>query len=74
MKILLDLDTAHLLEMAGYRIIDYHKAMLFEERTQGTLAGGTRKEVHGRLSFFKRLSYQKGNVIADHEDVIIDIK
>jgi len=30
----LDLDTAKLLMLAGYKIIDYHRAILFEERKQ----------------------------------------
>ncbi len=33
--------------------------------------GGIVKRVVGRLSFFKRLSYQKGSPVADHEDILI---
>ena len=39
-----------------------------------TLKGGIRKEVKGRLSFFKRLSVSKGNVAADYEDIIIAVR
>ena len=70
----LDLDTVNLLMMAGYEIIDYHRAVLFEEHKQATLKGGIKKQVDGRLSFFKRLSVQKGNIAARYEDVIIAIK
>lgn len=69
----LDLDTTRLLEMADYRIIDYHRAWLFEEKTQATLSGDTRKEYKGRLSFFKRLSLAKGNVAAQWEDILIAV-
>jgi len=67
----LDIDTAKLLMIAGYEIVDYHRAILFEERRQLTLTGEVKKEPKGRLSFFKRLSYQKGNVVARWEDIII---
>ena len=69
----LDLDTARLLETAGYTIVDYHRAVLFEEREQQTLDGDKKKHVKGQMSFFKQLSYQKGNVVADHEDVLFSI-
>ena len=69
----LDIDTALLLEQAGFRIVDYHRAVLFDERTQNTLIGTQKKEVSGRLSFFKRLSHQKGNVVAQWEDVLIAV-
>jgi len=67
----LDLDTANLLMQAGYEIIDYHRAVLFEERKQQTLMGDVETIPKGRLSFFKRLSYQKGNIVAQWEDIII---
>lgn len=69
----LDIDTAKLLMAAGYEIIDYHRAVLFEERKQRTFAGDVEKVPKGRLSFFKRLSYQKGNVVARWEDVIFAV-
>ena len=69
----LDIDTARLLIMAGYKIVDYHRALLFEEQKQATLTGNIKKQVKGRLSFFKQLSYKKGNVVAQHEDVIIAV-
>lgn len=67
----LDLDTAQLLRTAGYTIIDYHQAVLFNEQKQKTLVGEEHVEYKGQISFFKRLSIQKGNVAADHEDIII---
>ncbi|MBU2534506.1 MAG: hypothetical protein KKB37_17335, partial [Alphaproteobacteria bacterium] len=69
----LDLDTVALLEAVGYQIVDYHRAKLFEEYTQKTLDGETKKIPRGRLSFFKRLSYEKGNVVAQWEDIIIAV-
>lgn len=69
----LDLDTCKLLQIAGYEIVDYHKALLFTEHKQKTLTGDVKKEVKGRLSFFKRLSLQKGNVVAQFEDVIFAV-
>jgi len=67
----LDLDTAKLLEMSGYKILDYHRSILFKENTQKTLTGEVKKEYKGRLSFFKRLSLAKGNVASMWEDIII---
>ena len=67
----LDIDTILLLENAGYQIIDYHQAMLFTEQRQQTLSGEEIKSAKGQMSFFKRLSYSKGNAVADHEDIII---
>jgi len=64
------LDTRFLLEKAGYKIFDHKKAILFKEQEQATLNGKTKKELKGRVSFFKRLSYQKGNVVANFEDVL----
>lgn len=69
----LDIDTAKLLEMAGFEIVDYHRAILFEEKTQKLLTGGSRRETKGRLSFFKRLSKAKGNVVTNHEDILIAV-
>jgi len=63
-------DTINILQQAGYGIFDYHRAILFREVTQGTLDGDTFTKPKGRLSFFKRLSYDKGNVVAKWEDVI----
>jgi len=70
----LDLDTKNLLELAGYKIVDYHRAMLFSEHKQQTLTGETKSEYKGRLSFFKRLSLQKGNVASMWEDVLIGVR
>lgn len=66
----LDLDTVKLLEAVGYEIFDYHRSILFEEQTQATLDGNQITTPKGRLSFFKRLSYEKGNVVARWEDII----
>lgn len=70
----LDLDTAKLLMACGYEIIDYHRALLFEEKSQATLSGNIKKIQKGRLSFFKRLSIQKGNVASNFEDIIIAVR
>ena len=70
----LDLDTAKLLELAGYTIVDYHRAVLFKTYEQSTLTGGTKKEHKGRLSFFKRLSLSKGNQASQWEDIIIGVR
>ena len=43
-------------------------------RTQNTLAGQPRKELKGRVSFFKRLSIQSGNVAANYEDILIAVR
>lgn len=69
----LDLDTAMLLEKVGYKIVDYHQAVLFKTKTQQTLFGEEKTEIKGQVSFFKRLSMQKGNVAADHEDIIFAV-
>tara|TARA_Y100000296_G_scaffold75066_2_gene94321 strand:+ start:2632 stop:3687 length:1056 start_codon:yes stop_codon:yes gene_type:complete len=67
----LDTETIDLLEAAGYEIADYHRAILWEEVEQQTLDGDNFKEFSGRLSFFKRLSLEQGNVAAKWEDIII---
>ena len=69
----LEIDTALLLEQAGYEIVDYHQAMLFKTQTQITLSGEMKPVIKGQLSFFKRISVQKGNVAADHEDILIAV-
>jgi hypothetical protein len=69
----LDLDTAMLLEKVGYKIVDYHQAVLFKTKTQQTLFGEEKTEIKGQVSFFKRLSMQKGNVASDHEDIIFAV-
>lgn len=66
----LDLDTISILQQSGYEVFDYHRAILFEEVTQATLGGDAFTKPKGRLSFFKRLSYEKGNVVARWEDII----
>ncbi|MDP2753353.1 MAG: DNA methyltransferase, partial [Nitrospirota bacterium] len=66
----LDLDTIFLLQACGYEIFDYHRAVLFESHKQETLSGDT-KDIHkGRISFFKRLSLEKGTTVAQWEDII----
>lgn len=64
-------DTQKLLEACGWEIKCHHHALLFEELEQATLDGKTKKQVKGRLSFFKRLAYRKGAIVAGHEDVLI---
>ncbi len=70
----LDLDTIKLLRMAGWKIHCQHRAQLFEEREVTNMFGETKKKVKGRLSFFKRLSYQKGQPVAAWEDVIVCVR
>ncbi len=70
----LDSDTISLLQECGYRILCHHKAILFHETESQDLFGETHKKVRGRMSFFKRLSYQKGNAVAQWEDVIFAVK
>ena len=65
--------TAHALERAGYEIFDYHRARLFDTKTTKTskLFPESNKKTVGRVSFFKRLSIEKGNVAAEWEDIVI---
>lgn len=70
----LDLDTIKLLEMSGWTIHCQHRALLFEEVEQLTLEGNTHKKVKGRMSFFKRLSWQNGQPVASWEDIIIAVR
>ncbi len=70
----LDLDTIALLEQTGWNILCVHKALLFTEHETQDLFGQKHKKVKGRMSFFKRLSYQRGNAVARFEDIIIATK
>ena len=65
-------DTARLLKLSGFRVIEYHRALLFEEVKTTNLFGNTKKEAKGRLSFFKRLAWQKGANVAQWEDTHFD--
>lgn len=67
---LLGRDTCRILRRSGWHIFDYHRAVLFTEHSQTDLFGETKKKVKGRLSFFKRLSWQKGSPVAAYEHVI----
>ena len=70
----LDLDTWTILHVAGFKVTHWFHAQLFEVVHQATLDGGVKKEAHGRLSFFKRLHWNQGGIVADHEDIIVGIK
>ncbi len=70
----LDLDTIKLLEMSGWKIHCQHRALLFTDLETTNLFGETKKKVKGRLSFFKRLSYQKGQPVAAWEDILIAVR
>lgn len=70
----LDLDTIKILELAGWSIHCQHRALLFEELQQSTLFDGTQKKVKGRMSFFKRLSWQNGQPVASWEDIVIAVR
>lgn len=50
----LDLSTYDLLLKAGYQIIDYHQAMLFQEREQATLDGRKVKRKDVEYEEFER--------------------
>lgn len=67
-------DTERLLVATGWNILCRHRAILFEEMEQGHLFEGSQKQVKGRLSFFKRLSWQKGSPVAQWEDVLIAMR
>jgi len=66
-------DTNKLCASMGFERYNYIKARLFRtvEKKQATLTNKVinKKEYKGRVSFFKRLSLQSGNVAADCEDV-----
>jgi 16S rRNA G966 N2-methylase RsmD len=65
-------NTASYLKMAGYKIVDYHRSRLFNKvktETSG-LFPNSEEKIKGRVSFFKRLSIEKGNVAAEWEDII----
>lgn len=70
----LDLDTIALLESCGWAIYCQHRAILFEEEETQDLFGVQRKKAKGRLSFFKRLSWNKGLEIAKHEDILVAVR
>ena len=70
----LDLDTIAILEVTGWTIHCTHKATLLEENETQDLFGQKHTKVKGRMSFFKRLSYQKGHPVAQWEDVIFAIR
>ena len=70
----LDLDTAALLQATGWLSVCQHRAILFEEQEQGHLFEGSRKKVKGRMSFFRRLAWQKGSPTAQWEDVLICVR
>ena len=69
----LDLDTVALLQAAGYEIVDHHRAILFDVVSQKNLDGTVTRTPHGRMSFFKRLAFDKGSPVAQWEDVIIAV-
>lgn len=62
--------TQALMESAGWKILCRHRSMLFQEEVKQDLFGNAHKIVKGRLSFFKRLLYQKGSPVAQWESVI----
>ncbi len=70
----LDLDTISILEANNWKIHCIHRALLFEELEQANMFDGTTKKVKGRLSFFKRLSYIKGQPVASWEDIIVAVR
>lgn len=70
----LDLDTKKLLEAVGFAPIIWIKARLFDIITKTDLKGNVTRTVKGRMSFFKRLQFERGNPCAQHEDILIGMK
>ncbi len=70
----LDSDTIAILEQSGWKLHCQHRSLLFEELEQSDLFGDTKKKVRGRMSFFKRLSWQQGNPVASWEDILICVQ
>jgi len=68
----LAVNTVDYLQASGYKIIDYHRARLFDKVKSETsdLFPNSEEKIKGRVSFFKRLSIEKGNVAAEWEDII----
>ena len=62
------------MEQAGWKVVDYHRAILFQEMQQGDLFGSTRKKIKGRMSFFRRLAWAKGSPVVSYEHVIIAVR
>jgi hypothetical protein len=67
----LDEDTIKLCEGVGYHLHCRHRAILWEWQEQKQLDGEIKRVPKGRISFFKRLSLQKGSIAAQWEDVLI---
>ena len=70
----LDKITISLMESAGWTIHCVHQAMLFSAHESTDLFGETKKKVKGRMSFFKRLSYNAGSPVARWEDIIVAVR
>lgn len=70
----LDSDTISILEQSGWKVHCQHRALLFEELEQANMFDGITKKVKGRLSFFKRLSYIKGQPVSSWEDIIVCVR
>lgn len=79
----LDKLTARLLRQAGYRVVAWRRAWLWETRAQQEERLGQARlfadevppsaRVEGRVSFFKRIQMAKGSPAAQHEDVFFCI-
>lgn len=67
-------DTVALLEATGWKLVCWHRALLFEEQETADLFGQNVKKPYGRLSFFKRLHYQWGSPVANFEHVLICVR
>ena len=65
-------NTIDYLQASGYKIVDYHRSRLFDKVKSETsdLFPNSEEKIKGRVSFFKRLSIEKGNVAAEWEDII----
>lgn len=67
-------DTYRLLVSCGWTIVDYHRALLFETLEQPSLFDGVKKRYKGRVSFFKRLSLQRGQPTAWFEHILFAVR
>lgn len=65
--------TARMLRATGWRLVDYHRAMLFDVERQADMFGNVISSPRGRLSFFKRMAYQRGQPVAQWEDILFAV-
>ena len=69
----LDKFTYKFLREAGWRVTDYHRAILWEIQVQGGL-WQEKRIPRGRIGFFKRYDLARGLPAANYEDILIGVK